>query len=136
MPKEQPFAPKANPLSAALRKFATIILIAAAFAGVWYFGKWRGRQKMDKFAQCLSDKGAIMYGLFWCPHCEEQKEEFGSSFQNVRYMECGTPDHKEQPQCSQLGLKDFPTWQFSDAERHVGGLSLQDLGAKTGCPAP
>ena len=136
MPKQQPLNPRANPLFEALRKFVTIVVIAGAFAGVWRLSKWRHRQKMDRFAQCLTDKGTLMYGLFWCPHCEDQKEMFGSSFQNVRYVECGTPDHQEQPQCSQEGLKDFPTWKFPDGDRHAGGLSLQELSVKSGCSLP
>ncbi len=136
MGKKDSVSPSGNSaLQAAARKFAVIVLIAGVFAGVWYLGKLRGRQKMDRFAQCLTDKGAVMYGLFWCPHCEEQKELFGASFRNVQYVECGTPDHKEQPLCSEKGLKDFPTWQFADGERLAGGLSLQELAAKTGCSA-
>ncbi len=136
MGKKDSVAPSGNSaLQAAARKFVVIVLIAGVFAGVWYLGKLRGRQKMDRFAQCLTDKGAVMYGLFWCPHCEEQKELFGASFRNVQYVECGTPDHKEQPLCSEKGLKDFPTWQFADGERLAGGLSLQELAAKTGCSA-
>jgi len=122
-------------LAAAARKFAVLVLIAGAFAGVWYLGKWRARKKVDHFAQCLSDKGAVMYGLYWCPHCEDQKELFGSSFSNVHYVECGTPDHHEEAQCSAEGLKDFPTWKFADGDRHVGGMSLQELAFKTGCSA-
>ncbi len=126
-------APPNSVLRAAARKLVLLLLIAGAFAGVWYLGKLRGRQKVDRFAQCLTDKGTVMYGLFWCPHCEDQKELFGASFRNVRYVECGTLDHKEQPQCEQEGLKDFPTWRFADGERHAGGLSLPELATKTGC---
>ena len=35
--------------------------------------------KLDGFAQCLKDKGAIFYGAFWCPHCQNQKKMFGRS---------------------------------------------------------
>jgi hypothetical protein len=122
-------------LKTAARKFAVLLLVTGAFAGVWYLGKWRARKKVDHFAQCLSGKGAVMYGLYWCPHCEDQKEMFGPSFRNVRYVECGTPDHHEQPECAEDGLKDFPTWKFADGERHVGGMALQELAVKTGCSA-
>ena len=122
-----------NTLLVAARKFAVLLLVAGAFTGVWYLGKLRGRQKIDRFAQCLTDKGTVMYGLYWCPHCEDQKRAFGASFKNIRYVECGTPDHKEVEQCSADGLKDFPTWKFADGERHAGGLSFQELAAKTGC---
>jgi len=120
-------------LRVAGRKFALIVLIAGAFAGVWYLGKLRGRQRIDRFAQCLTDKGTEMYGLSWCPHCQDQKELFGASFRNIHYVECGTPDHKEVEQCAADGLRDFPTWKFADGERHAGALSMQELAAKTGC---
>ena len=29
-----------------------------------------------------------MYGLYWCPHCIEQKEMFGAAFHYVPYVEC------------------------------------------------
>lgn len=131
MPEKDPTLPSV--LLAALRKFAMIVAIAAAFAGVWFLGKWRARKKVDTFAQCLTDKGTLMYGLSWCPHCEEQKEVFASSFRKIHYVECGTPDHHEQPECIAEGLKDFPTWKFADGERQIGGMSLRELSAKTGC---
>lgn len=133
MPNKESTPQVAGVLTVAVRKFAVIVLVAGAFAGVWYLGKMRGRQKVDRFAQCLTDKGTVMYGLYWCPHCEEQKETFGSSFRNIHYVECGTPDHHEQPQCSAEGLKDFPTWSFASGERATGGMSFQELAAKTGC---
>jgi hypothetical protein len=135
MAKGKPTSSRSSVLAAALRKFAVLLLIAAAFAGVWYLGKWRARRKVDSFARCLTDKGAVMYGLYWCPHCAEQKELFGSSFHNVRYVECGTPDHHEQPQCVAENLKNFPTWKFADGELHEGDMPLQELAAKTGCSA-
>ena len=136
MPTPEPIPRKRSVFALAVRKFVTIILVVGAFIGVWSLGKLRGRHKVDQFAQCLSDKGTVMYGLYWCPHCEEQKEAFGSSFRNIHYVECGTPDHHEQPQCSAEGLKDFPTWRFADGDRIIGGVTLQQLAAKSGCPAP
>jgi len=88
---------------------------------------------VDHFAQCLTDKGTVMYGLYWCPHCEEQKKAFGASFRKVNYVECGTSDHKEEPRCVQDHVTNFPTWQFANGERHEGELSFEDLSAKTGC---
>ncbi|MEK7133297.1 MAG: hypothetical protein AAB771_01260, partial [Patescibacteria group bacterium] len=35
--------------------------------------------KLDEFTQCLKDKGAVFYGAFWCPHCQNQKAMFGKS---------------------------------------------------------
>ena len=59
-----------------------------------------------------------MYGAYWCPHCAEQKEMFGTSFQYVPYVECGIKGSRDEaPVCAQAGVKHFPTWQFPDGER-------------------
>jgi len=78
-----------------------------------------------------------MYGAYWCPHCAEQKEMFGSSFQYVPYIECGIKGSRDEaPVCAQAGVKHFPTWQFPDGERREGALALQTLSQKSGCPLP
>jgi len=119
-----------------LRKVLTILLIVAAFAGAYYLGQRKRTRRLDVFAQCLTAKQAKMYGLSWCPHCAEQKEMFGSSFQYVSYVECGTKAHDEEESCVQSGIKHFPTWQFASGWRQEGTLSLQLLSDKTGCSLP
>ena len=120
-------------VASAARKFAILALVVAAFAGARYLGRMHAQGRVDHFAQCLTDKGTVMYGLFWCPHCEEQKKAFRASFRKVNYIECGTSDHKEEARCIQDHVTNFPTWQFANGERHEGELSFEDLAAKTGC---
>ena len=53
------------------------IIALTAVAGGYFL--WRGAQKpgeLDQFALCLGDKGAVFYGAFWCPHCQNQKKMF------------------------------------------------------------
>jgi hypothetical protein len=129
-------AEKQNPksvLRSAAKKFLTLAVVVAAFFVAWSFGRYQQSHRLDKFAHCLSDKNAVVYGLFWCPHCKEQEESFQSAFQFVHYEECGTPEHTEQKRCNDLGLKFFPTWQFADGDRHEGLMPLADLSKKTGC---
>jgi len=93
--------------------------------------------KLDVFAKCLTAKKAKMYGLFWCPHCADQKEIFGSAFQFVNYVECGVPGtHKETDECKAAGVVHFPTWEFSDKSRKEAVLQLDSLSKQTGCPIP
>ncbi len=93
--------------------------------------------RLDVFAKCLTAKKAKMYGLFWCPHCADQKELFGSAFQYVNYVECGIPGtHNETEECKNFGVKHFPTWEFSDHSRQEKVLQMQELSQKTGCPVP
>jgi hypothetical protein len=128
---------KTQPDSSSLRKIVTAVLIVAAFAAVIYLGLRKRGSRLDGFAKCLAGKQAKMYGAYWCPHCADQKEMFGSSFQYVPYVECGVPgSHDEAQICKDAGIKHFPTWQFADAERREGTLALQTLGAKTGCSLP
>src|SRR5262249_14327177 len=121
-----------------LRKAGIAALIVAAFAAAYYLGTRHKQKRYIAFAQCLSAKGAKMYGAFWCPHCAEQKEEFGSSFEQVTYVECGVPGSRtaQAPACVQAGVKHYPTWEFSDGTRVEGRQSFQYLGEKTGCSAP
>ncbi len=78
-----------------------------------------------------------MYGAYWCPHCSEQKEMFGASFQYVPYVECGIRGSRDEAAtCLRDNVKHFPTWQFGDGERREGALALQVLSQKTGCSLP
>src|ERR1700721_800170 len=61
-----------------------IVLLAGACVG----GRYYRNHKYDSLAKCLASKQVRMYGLYWCPHCIEQKEEFGAAFHYVPYVEC------------------------------------------------
>jgi hypothetical protein len=119
------------------RKYLTwggiAVLLLAAYAAGWYYRNHR----YDTFAKCLALKQAKMYGLYWCPHCIEQKQMFGKSVQYVPYVECAIKGSRElAPECKAAGAKNFPTWQFAGAPLHEGELSLEDLSGQTGCSLP
>jgi hypothetical protein len=112
-----------------------LVLLAAAFLA----GRYYRNHKYDSFAKCLASKQAKMYGLYWCPHCADQKHMFGDAFQYVPYVECavGAPGSgKITPECQAAGVKLFPSWQFGAAPPKEGVLSLEDLSARTGCSLP
>lgn len=89
------------------------------------------------FTQCLSESGAVMFGAYWCPHCQEQKKEFGSAWSNVNYVECSLPGGKGQTEiCVQAKIESYPTWEFKDGSRLTGKQSFGQLAAKTGCKLP
>lgn len=114
---------------------ALALIFAALAWGIYYFRFYRKPTgPLDAFAKCLSAKGVRMYGAWWCPHCAEQKEMFGSSFQYVNYVECSPAGQKTQNDvCKQAGLKGYPTWQFADGSRAEGTVHLEALSDKTGC---
>lgn len=110
-----------------------IIAIIGGALGVWWKIKAAPTgPNLDAFAQCLSDKKVIMYGAYWCSHCQNQKKLFGSSFAYVPYVEC-TQDVKK---CEEQKVTGYPTWVFADGGRFEGEISLEDLASKTGCTLP
>ena len=119
------------------KKIITAVLVMAAFGAAYYLGFRKRTSRLDSFAQCVG-KETKMYGLYWCTHCAEQKELFGSSFQYVPYIECGIPGQArgETESCRAAGVKQFPTWEFASKERHEGVLPLTALAEKTGCSLP
>lgn len=110
-----------------------LLLLAAAYYAGWY----HKNHKYDAFAQCLATKNVKMYGLYWCPHCLEQKAMFGQSFHYVPYVECAIKGSSElAPACKVAGAKLFPSWQFGMDPPKEGILSMETLSEKTGCSLP
>ena len=110
-----------------------VVMFALAYAAGWYHSNHR----YDGFAKCLATKQAKMYGLYWCPHCIEQKEMFGKAFQYVPYVECAIKGSRElTPACKAAGIKLFPSWQFGANPPKEGVFPLQELSDKTGCSLP
>jgi len=93
--------------------------------------------KLDSFAQCLKNSGTIMYGAFWCPHCQRTKAMFGSAAKYLPYVECSTPDAQGQTQiCKDKGISSYPTWVFPDGSTLTGEHTLQELANASKCPLP
>ena len=88
----------------------------------------------DDFAQCLSDKGAKMYGAYWCQYCQTQESMFGNSFEFVNYVECSLPNAAgETESCRQANIESYPTWEFADGKRIEGVIEFKELARITGC---
>lgn len=122
-----------------LKNWIIIIVAVMAIGFGAFFLTQRQNQpsKLDDFAKCLKDKGVIFYGTFWCPHCQNQKELFGSSAKYLPYVECSTSDSNGQLEvCNQAKVQGYPTWQFSDGLRQEGGMNLKELSDKSGCQLP
>lgn len=93
--------------------------------------------KYDAFATCIKDSGAVFYGAYWCPHCNNQKEAFGTSKDLIPYVECSTSDGKDQMQiCKDKQITGYPTWIFADGSKLSGEVPLETLAQKTSCVLP
>lgn len=116
--------------------FIAVIVGVAVVVGLAYLlSNSGGPGQYDAFAKCLTSKDVKFYGTFWCPHCKNQKELFGSSIKYVNYIECSTPDGSAQlPVCNAAGIQGYPTWVFKDGTNRSGEVSLQELSDLSGCP--
>ncbi|XP_059640069.1 thiol-disulfide oxidoreductase LTO1 isoform X2 [Cornus florida] len=66
-------------------------------------------------ARHLHSVGAKMYGAFWCSHCLEQKQMFGSEAAKLLdYVECFPGGYRKGTKiakaCADAGIEGFPTW--------------------------
>lgn len=82
----------------------------------------------ESLAKCLTEKGVVMYGAYWCGHCKNQKEMFGDAFQYVAYVEC-TENHDI---CQQKGVTGYPTW-IINGESYPGEKPLLTLSGLADC---
>ncbi len=112
-----------------------VVIIIFVLVGLFAYPKIGPKShKLDQFAICLKDRGAVFYGAFWCPHCQNQKTLFGGSAELLPYVECSTPDGKGQLDiCIEKKIQGYPTWVFSDGTRESGELTLERLAEKTAC---
>ncbi|KAG2492135.1 hypothetical protein HYH03_009626 [Edaphochlamys debaryana] len=79
----------------------------------------------------LDAAGARMYGAFWCSHCYDQKQEFGSqAMADFPYVECfpngWKKGEKMSPLCDTAGVQAFPTWVIG-GKKIEGELTLTEL---------
>jgi glutaredoxin len=117
-----------------------LIVIAAVIAVIAMYYVFSSRPQppsiYDDFAKCLTEKGATLYGAYWCPHCKSQKELFGSSLKYVTYVECDPNGDNANPTlCKTNGITGYPTW-IINGTNYEGEQSLERLGSLTGCSLP
>lgn len=116
----------------------TLIVIAILLSAFLYFRNAPPAPgTYTAFAKCIADTSTTFYGAFWCPHCEDQKRQFGDAAQYLPYVECSTPDASGETQaCKDKGITEYPTWYFPDGVSSTGEQSLQTISEKSGCPLP
>lgn len=106
--------------------FVAILLVAY---GIYLSVKPEGPGPQDDLARCLTENGVIMYGTDWCPHCQEQKQRFGTSFKYVNYVNCDL----NPAACELAGITGYPTWIFPSGERASGTQRLESLAERARC---
>ena len=90
---------------------------------------------MKGLATYMEENDVKMYGAFWCPACDSQKELFGPSAHRIPYVEC-SPGGRSAPtaaKCLAAGVRSYPTWIIK-GRRHVGVLEPGRLADLSGYP--
>lgn len=95
----------------------------------------------DELAQCLTERGYVMYGSITCGQCAKQRALFGDSFQYIKEIECKPgKENSETERCVQKNIEGTPTWFIEDASGNTlkqfdkGVVALKQLSAESGCP--
>lgn len=112
--------------------FVLSLLVLVLLIFLFRFSNKTDAGNLDEFAQCLSGKNVVMYGAYWCPHCQNEKAAFGDSFGFVDYVECTARPND----CIAAGIKGYPTWIFSDGRRLEGEQGIEKLSKESGCALP
>lgn len=103
----------------------TIVIVPSAF--LWSYEE----PEPQTFGQCLAENGVTMYGVDWCPNCQDQKRLFGEDFSNVDYVNCDF----QRELCREKGVTMYPVWS-KGTDALLGLQSFERLAEFSGCPAP
>ncbi len=111
-----------------------VVVAIIGFAAYNFSNVSPAQGQYDDFAKCLTEKGVVMYGAYWCPHCANQKNTFGSSFEYINYVECDpNGSNSNVTLCTEKGITGFPTWVFPDGRRYEGETNIKSLSQLSGC---
>src|SRR3989344_2200823 len=81
-------------------------------------------------AQCLTEKGVVMYGSFTCANCARQRRILGNAFEYIKEIECNPEGENPEPQrCVNKKITHTPTWIQEDENQ--GELLRADYGYRT-----
>jgi hypothetical protein len=94
----------------------------------WIIFTGTGRDEVDNFARCLTEKGAKLYINKNSNEYEKQLKIFGSSSQYLEIIDC----YENAEICQENNIKTNPTWIFN-WEIYEGFLNLEKLERISGC---
>ena len=79
-----------------------------------------------ELAKHLTSVEAKMYGAFWCPHCNDQKQVLGKeAAKEITYIECDPRGANPQPEvCQAAGITSYPSWDING--KQLSGAQLPE----------
>jgi glutaredoxin len=105
-----------------------VLVLHLHYAGYWGSAPGPEDPWVRSLAEHLTKNNAKFYGASWCPHCNEQKNLFGSSVKRIPYVECspGGPRAPQAQDCKDKNIQSYPTW-IINGQRLTGVQSLDAL---------
>ncbi|CAK0871144.1 unnamed protein product, partial [Prorocentrum cordatum] len=87
-------------------------------------------------AKHLKASGAMCYTAWWCPHCQEQREQFGREAAALGpFVQCSSAERSLLAQCKDKDIDGYPTWIMGDGKKHSGIQALSELAEYSGFTA-
>lgn len=122
--------------------FGKLVIVAIVFASIVIYGANSIQSSQDfigdsnsyqiALAKHLGGIGAKMYGSYKCPHCLDQKKDFGSAFNFIEYVECNNRGANANPSlCFAKGINAYPTWEIK-GKYYQGQYKLSKLAEMSG----
>ncbi len=104
------------------------LIIAAILISYTFYVRAQNPGKYDDFAQCLTEKGAIIYGNDYCQYTAKQLNFFGKSEKYLSYVRCS----ENEQLCDEKGITTTPTWEIN-GKMYSQVQTFEKLSAITGC---
>ena len=112
-----------------LMQYVAVGILAVFIIGGIFLTVKLTTKDYGKFAQCLKDKGAVIYGNDWCLYTQKEKNLFGSAFSKLDYVICD----ENKKLCDQKNIRITPTWEIN-GKMYEQVQPLKNLAALSGCP--
>lgn len=88
-------------------------------------------QRAMTVARKLEEKRAVLFGAYWCPYCDQERQALGREVfdgrkEYVRYVDCDPRGENAQPGlCQAAGVTSFPTWAVAVEPNTPEGLPFE-----------
>lgn len=85
-------------------------------------------------ARCLTERGVVLYGAYWCGACRMQENLFGDAARHLNRVECYPEGGSYSERCQEADIEAFPCWIRGDGQKVYGVKGLRWLAEWSGCP--
>ena len=133
--KENPKVPDKDSKRTIIKALILVLALITVILIFLIFGDfWEESEKIDlkNFNECLFENGMRIYGMQWCPSCNQLVEMLGGSEKaGSLYIECSEPVNQRRCELEMI-TGSVPEIQVNE-EVYYGERSLEGFANVTGC---